>query len=119
MAGRSTAKTSEKKTTSTNQEPKQVTERKQRPATTPEAREKQLVNLAVSLAEKQMMDGTASAAVITHFLKLGTEKEKLERTKLETELELIRAKANNLNKDNDMKELTEKALNALKSYGAQ
>lgn len=117
MAGRSTAKTSEKKTTDTKQEPKQP--RQQRPATSPEAREKQLVNLAVQLAEKQLVDGTASAAVITHFLKLGTEKEKLERTKLETELELIRAKADNLNKDNDMKELTEKALNALKNYGSQ
>ena len=52
---------------------------KMRPALTPEAREGQLVSLAVDLAEQQLRDGTASSQVITHYLKLGSMREKLER----------------------------------------
>ena len=53
-----------------------------RPALTPEAKENQMISLAMHCAEKQMREGTASSQVITHFLKLGTEKAKLEREKL-------------------------------------
>ncbi len=42
------------------------------PATTPEEREKQVINYAYELAEKQMLAGTASSQVITHFLKRST-----------------------------------------------
>ena len=38
--------------------------KKMRPALTPEARENQLIALAVDLAEKQLREGTASAQVI-------------------------------------------------------
>ena len=48
--------------------------RKIRPALTPEARENQMISLAVDLAEKQLMEGTASSQVITHYLKLGSTK---------------------------------------------
>ena len=41
-------------------------ERKIRPALTPEARENQMIALAVDLAEKQLLEGTASSQVITH-----------------------------------------------------
>ena len=57
--------------------------RRMRPALTPEARENQLVSLAVDLAEQQLRDGTASSQVITHYLKLGSTKERLEKEKLE------------------------------------
>ena len=50
-----------------------------RPALTPEARENQLVSLAVDLAEKQLREGTASSQVITHYLKLGSTKERIEK----------------------------------------
>ena len=59
------------------------TSRVMRPALTPEARENQLIYLATDLAEKQLREGTASSQVITHYLKLGSTKEKLEREKLE------------------------------------
>ena len=59
--------------------------RKIRPALTPEARENQLISLAVDLAEKQLQEGTASSQVITHYLKLGSMRERLEREKLEEE----------------------------------
>ena len=52
--------------------------RKMPPARTPEARENQMISLAIELAEKQLMEGTASSQVITHFLKLGSTKEKID-----------------------------------------
>ena len=61
---------------------------KRRPATSPEARENQLISLAVDLAEQQLMKGTASSQVITHYLKMGSTKEKLEKEILEKDPEL-------------------------------
>ena len=86
------------------------------PAMSPEAREKQLINKAVTLAEKQLEDGTASAAVITHFLKLATEKERLERTKLEKENRLLEAKASSIAQAQDTEILAKQALEAMTSY---
>ena len=87
-----------------------------RPATTTEARENQLISLAVDLAEQQLRDGTASSQVITHYLKLGSTKEKIEKEILEKQKELIEAKTKNINSMNESKELYEKALIALKKY---
>ena len=67
-----------------------------RPALTPEARENQLVSLAINLAEQQLRDGTASSQVITHYLKLGSQKERLEREKLQRENELLKAKTDSI-----------------------
>lgn len=87
-----------------------------RPALTPEARENQLVSLAVDLAEKQLMEGTASSQVITHYLKLGTMKHKAEMEKLERENELLRAKTESLQSAKKMEELYGKAIEAMKAY---
>ena len=70
--------------------------KKMRPALTPEARENQLISLAVDLAERQLLEGTASSQVITHYLKLGSTKERLEKEKLIEENKLLRAKTENL-----------------------
>ena len=75
------------------------------PATSPEARENQLINMAVDLAEQQLRDGTASSQVITHFLKLGTMKEQLEREKLMKENELLRARTESLTAAKNQEEL--------------
>ena len=64
---------------------------KRRAAMSPEARENQLISEAVDLAEEQIINGTASSQVITHFLKLGSMKERLEREKLQNENELLNA----------------------------
>ena len=61
---------------------------------TPEARENQLIYLATNLAEQQLKDGTASSQVITHYLKLGSTKERIEKEILEKQKELISAKVN-------------------------
>ena len=89
-----------------------------RPALTPEARENQLISLAIDLAEQQLRDGTASSQVITHYLKLGSTKEKLEREKLKNENELLKAKTDNLASQKHVEELYENALQAMRSYGS-
>lgn len=90
--------------------------RKRRPALTPEARENQMIALAVDLAEKQLMEGTASSQVITHFLKLGSSKAELEREKLAMEAEMMRAKTESLKSQKKMEEVYINALNAMKRY---
>lgn len=87
------------------------------PAKTPEGRENQLINLAIDLAERQLQEGTASSQVITHFLKLGTERERLEREKLEQENLLISEKINALKSAEHVEELYANAIAAMKSYG--
>lgn len=89
------------------------------PAITVEAREKQLISLAVDLAERQLSEGTASSQVITHYLKLGSTKEKLEKEKLEKENELLRAKTEALQSTKKVEELYLNALNAMRSYSGQ
>ena len=59
-----------------------VAKTERRPMLTPEAKENQMISLAMDCAERQMMEGTASSQVITHFLKLGSGKERLERENL-------------------------------------
>lgn len=87
-----------------------------KPALTPEGRENQLVSLAVDLAEKQLLEGTASSQVITHYLKLGTMKHKAEMEKLERENELLRAKTESLQSAKKVEELYAQAMEAFKGY---
>lgn len=93
--------------------------RKSRPALTPEARENQLVSLAVDLAEQQLRDGTASSQVITHYLKLATMQERLKREKLEEENKLLRARTEALQSAKRVEELYTEAINAMKRYSGQ
>lgn len=93
-----------------------VVSKRMRPALTPEARENQLISLAVDLAEKQLMDGSASSQVITHYLKLGSTKERIEKEILEKQKELIEAKTKNLQSAERVEELYKNALNAFRGY---
>lgn len=95
---------------------KKSTSKKIRPATNPEARENQLIALAVGLAERQLLEGSASSQVITHFLKLGTRREQIEREILEKQKTLIDAKTESLQSSKKMEELYMNALNAMKNY---
>lgn len=87
-----------------------------RPALSPEARENQMIALAVDLAEKQLQEGTASSQVITHYLKLGSTKERLEKEKLIEENKLLRAKTKAVEDSADVKTLYEAAIIAMRSY---
>lgn len=90
--------------------------RRIRPALTPDARENQLVSLAVDLAEKQLMEGTASSQVLTHYLKLATSKYRLENIKLERENELLKAKTESLESARNIESMYKEAMAAFRSY---
>lgn len=90
--------------------------RRIRPALTPEGREKQLESLAFDLAEKQLLEGTASSQVITHFLKSASIKANLEMEKIKHETELLRAKAKREETEQRSDEIYMKVLNAMRSY---
>jgi hypothetical protein len=94
-------------------------QRRRAPATTPEARENQMIALAVDLAEKQLLKGTASSQVISHYLKLGSTKEKLEKEILEKQKELITAKTEAIHSAKRVEELYKEALNAMRSYSGR
>lgn len=86
------------------------------PATTPEGRENQLISKAVDLAEKQLREGTASAQVITHYLKLGSSREKLEQERLANENELLVAKREAMASAQRVEELYGAAIDAMRAY---
>ena len=88
-----------------------------RPALTPEARENQLIYLATNLAEQQLRDGTASSQVITHYLKLGSSKEKLEQEILKENKKLLTAKTEALQSAKKIEELYANAISAMRQYG--
>lgn len=89
------------------------------PATTPEAREKQLIALAVDAAEKQIREGTASSQVISHFLKLGSTREQLEQQRLMREVDLLEKKAEGMESAKRVEELYTKAIESMKTYAGQ
>lgn len=95
---------------------KVVSKKRRPPAKDPEARENQLIALAIDVAEKQLSEGTASAQVITHYLKLGTTKERLEKEKLARENELLRVKAEAYESQKNIEALYKDAINAMKAY---
>ena len=92
---------------------------KMRPALTPEAREGQLVSLAVDLAEQQLRDGTASSQETTHFLKLASTKAKIEKEILLEQKKLIAAKTESLESTKELKGLYSEALNAMRMYSGK
>lgn len=90
--------------------------RRRKPATTPEARENEMVALAHDLAEEQIRGGSASSQVITHFLKLGSSREKLEQERLAHENELLQVKRQQIESQARVEELYLQALQAMQSY---
>lgn len=86
------------------------------PARSREQKENQMISLAMDLAEKQLREGTASAMVISHYLKLGTTKALLEKEKLERETELLKAKAESIESARRSEELYAQAIAAMRSY---
>lgn len=95
------------------------TKKRRAPGKTLEDRENQLIELAVDLAEKQLLEGKASSQVITHYLKLGTTRELLEKEKIVRENEVLRAKAEALQSAKNVEALYKDAMNAFRSYSGQ
>lgn len=80
------------------------------------AYENQIISDAYAQAAARIKDGTASSQVLVYFLKLGSEKEQLEREKLKLEGELLKAKAEALASTAHIEELYDKAMKSLASY---
>lgn len=93
--------------------------RRRPPATTPQARENQMIALTVDLVEKQLRDGTASSQVMTHYLRQSSGEEQLKRAKLEQEVELLRAKVAQIESGQRIEELYDNAIHAMRSYQGQ
>ena len=89
------------------------------PATTPEGRENQMIALAMDLVEKRLLEGTATSQETTHFLKLGSTKEKLEKDILEKQKELITAKTEAIQSGKRIEELYTNALEAMRTYSGE
>lgn len=90
--------------------------RKKPPAKSPEAREQQLISLAIDNAEEQLLNGTASSQVILHFLKLADSKTELEKEKIRHENELLKVKTANIESQKNIEALYKDAIDAMKSY---
>lgn len=90
--------------------------RRRPPARSLKARENQLISLAVDLAEKQLIEGTATSQVIAHYLKMGSTKDQLEKEILRHQTELLKAKTDSLKSAKKVEELYEEALMAMRRY---
>ncbi len=90
--------------------------RKMRPALTPEARENQMISLAMDLAEQQLRNGTASSQLITEFVKRGSTKARIEQEILEEQKKLTEAKTESLQSQKKVEELYANALSAMRNY---
>ena len=88
-------------------------------ARSPEERELQMISLATDLAEKQMRDGTASPSVITHYLKIATERYRKENFKLDNENILLQAKADAIDGAKRSEDLMKRALDAFGLYSGE
>lgn len=87
-----------------------------RQATTPEGRELELASAAYDLAEEQIRGGTASSQVITHFLKMGSTRERLEQQRIAHENDLLQVKREQIEGQKKVEELYLSALDAMRSY---
>ena len=86
------------------------------PAMSAEAREGQMIALAVDLAEKQLMEGTASSQVICHYLKLATTRERIEKEILLKQRDMIEEKTKTLKSQQRSEELFGDAIKAFREY---
>lgn len=83
---------------------------------TQESMENEIIAAAMNTAYEQILNGTASSQVITHFLKLGTEKARLEKEKLIHENALLQSKKDAIDSSIRQSELFDEAIAAMKLY---
>lgn len=78
--------------------------------------ENKLISLALQQAEDQLKAGTASSQIITHFLRLGSQRALVEQAKIELETELLKEKIRSEQTGQQMSEMVAEVLTALRSY---
>lgn len=81
-----------------------------------EERERELAYLATCLAEQQLRDGSAKAQVITHYLKLASPRENIERRMMEAKIQLLEGQLQACQRDTTTQQLLEEAIESLKMY---
>ena len=86
---------------------------------TPEARENQMIALAMDLVERRLREGTASSQETTHFLKLGSSKAVYELERLQEENKLLRAKTDAIKAAEEDKVAYQEVIRALRDYGGK
>lgn len=91
-------------------------QRRVAPAVDPEARENQLISLAIDAAEKELLKPNPSNQVVLHYLKLATTKNQLEKEKLRKENLLLEAKADAVKSSAKSEEMYENAIRAMQIY---
>lgn len=89
------------------------------PAKTSEERENQLISLATDEAERRIRNGSATSQLLVHYLKLGTEKARLENDKLRAENQLLIKKAEAAEAAKQSSQLYEDAIKAFRKYSGQ
>ena len=90
--------------------------RRRRQAQTPEERENQLISLALDRVEERMMNRTATAQEYIQFIRMASSKARAEADKVALELELVKAKTENLRMQQRNDEMFANALKAFKRY---
>lgn len=86
------------------------------PARSPEAREQEMMSLAMDLVEKRLREGTATSQETTHFLKLASTRQQQEQMLLEEEIKLKRAKTEAIESGKNVQELYTNAIKAMSTY---
>ena len=76
----------------------------------------ELSSAAYDLAAEQIEMGTASSQVITHFLKAGSMRERLEQQRIAHENELLQVKRDAIEAQARIEELYVEAISAMRSY---
>lgn len=89
------------------------------PAKTLDAREDQLIGLAVDLVEKRLREGTASSAEVVHFLKMGSRKNRQEVEKSNEEIKLLRAKTKQIENEENTADAYREVIQALGIYSGK
>lgn len=94
-------------------------ERELPPPRSIEEAENQMILLAMDRAREQLINGTASAQVITHFLKLGSTKERLDQQNISQDIKLKEAKTNAIQSAESAEELYSNAIAAMSIYSGE
>jgi len=100
-------------------DPVKAEPRKFKPAMSPEEREDQIIAKAYDLVERRIDEGTATSQETTHFLKMGSRRERLEQDRIATGNQLDHAKVEALASAQRVEELYQDALAAFASYKGQ
>lgn len=86
------------------------------PAMSKEGHDNRMISLANKCAEEQLRKGTASSQIICHYLKMGSEKERLAIEREKAELDLLKAKTKSIESADRMNEMFTQALKVFSSY---